>query len=164
MGTMKKTTAVGLVLAMTLLAGGSTGCLGRSAMGKSVLKWNLQVSENKWVRWGVFVLLGPVYGFAGAADLMVINSIEFHTGTNPWSNESRLAKAGQTHVEQGPGGERVVSTLRADGSIDLVITEANSTVTEANVFVSEGEFVARDADGRVLARVRDPRQAPPAPR
>lgn len=155
---MKKATVLGMILAMLGATIGGTGCLGRSAMGKSVAEFNLGVSQNKWVRWGVFLLLGPVYGFAGGIDLMILNSIEFHTGTNPWSGEPRLAKAGETHVQQGPGGEKVVSTLRADGSIDFVVIESDGAETKVNVRVGDGEYVARDTEGEIVARVRDPHE------
>jgi hypothetical protein len=154
---MKKSMALGIVLAMMGMTIGGTGCLGRSAMGKSLAEWNLQVVQNKWARWGVFVLLGPAYGFVGGVDLMVLNSIEFHTGTNPWSGESRLAQAGETRVQQGGGGEMVVSTLRADGSIDVVITDSEGRETKLNVLADDGQVVARDGDGQVVARAPDPR-------
>lgn len=155
---MKKSMAVGIVVAMMGVTIGGTGCLGRSAMGKSLGKWNLEVVQNKWARWGVFVLLGPVYGFVGGIDLMVLNSIEFHTGTNPWSGESRLAQAGETRVQWGAGDERVASALRADGSIDVVITDSVGRETKVNVVADDGQIVARDGDGRVVARASDPRR------
>ena len=77
--------SIAIVMLLALLSMGSFGCLGRGAMGGSVGKFNLEVVENKWARWGVFLLLGPVYGVAGSIDLLIINSIEFHSGTNPWS-------------------------------------------------------------------------------
>ena len=88
---------------------------------------------------------------------MIINSIEFHTGTNPWSGEERLARAGDVHFQEGPNGEKVVSTLMADGSIDLSITEADGSEVNLNLMLKEGEFIARDSKGRVVAKVRDPR-------
>lgn len=154
---MKK--SVAMLLLATMFAMGQTGCLGRGAMGKSVGKFNLRVVENKWGRWIVFLLLGPVYGIAGGIDLFIINSIEFHSGTNPWSGEDRLARAGDVFVQEGPDGERIVSTLLADGSIDLAITGTDGTESKLNVAPRQGEYVARNAEGEVVARVRDPRYA-----
>ncbi len=62
---MKRSIAILMMFSMFAL--GSTGCLGRGAMGGSVGKFNLEVVENKWGRWIVFVLLGPVYGFASVS-------------------------------------------------------------------------------------------------
>lgn len=152
---MKKSIAI--LALLTMLAMGSVGCLGRGALGGSVGKFNLEVVENKWARWGVFLLLGPVYGFAGGIDLLIVNSIEFHTGKNPWSGQDRLARAGDVHLQEGPNGERVVSTLMADGSIDLAITEANGKEVSLNVMLKAGEYIARNAEGQIVAKVRDPR-------
>lgn len=148
---MKK--SIALVTALALLAMGGAGCLGRGAMGGSIGKWNLEVVENKWARWLVFLLLSPVYGFASFIDLMIINSIEFHTGTNPWNGKERLARAGDVHIEHGPNGAQVVSTLLADGSIDLRVVDGDGKETRVNVMRKDGEYLARDPEGRVVARV-----------
>jgi hypothetical protein len=126
-------------------------------MGKSVGKFNLEVVENKWARWGVFVLLGPVYGFAGAIDLLVLHSIEFYSGENPWSGEARLTRAGDTFHQEGSNGETVVSTLIPDGSIELAIIETSATTQSLNVTLEDGEYIARDSAGHEGARGRDPR-------
>ncbi len=65
-----------------------TGCMGQMATTGLVTKFNLEVVDNRYGREGLFLLLSPVYGIAGIADLLIINSIEFWTGTNPISGKS----------------------------------------------------------------------------
>jgi hypothetical protein len=147
----KKIAALALMAA--LLVSTSSGCIGQMALAGKVGKFNLEVAENKWPRWGVFVLLYviPVYPIAGAIDLIVINSIEFHTGTNPITDKPRIAKAGETREEIAADGTRIVSTLRGDGSIDFDITEIDGTQHFANLQKRGETFVARDTDGNELA-------------
>ncbi|NVD09012.1 DUF3332 domain-containing protein [Vibrio sp. JPW-9-11-11] len=65
-----------------------TGCMGQMATTGLVSKFNLEVVDNRNARAGMFILLSPVYGIAGAADLFIFNTVEFWTGTNPISGKS----------------------------------------------------------------------------
>ena len=49
------------------------------------MKFNLGVTESKWGREAVYII--PVYAFAALVDVLIINSIEFHSGENPRSGE-----------------------------------------------------------------------------
>lgn len=59
-------------------------CIGSFSLTNKVLTWNQQVS-NKFVNELVFFAFWilPVYEVTAAADLLVINSIEFWSGTSP---------------------------------------------------------------------------------
>jgi len=61
-----------------------TSCIGKFALTNKVLTWNNQMS-NKFVNELVFVAFWilPVYEVTALADLLVINSIEFWSGSNP---------------------------------------------------------------------------------
>lgn len=76
-----------IAVAAILLAGSSmafTSCIGSFALTNKVLAWNNQVG-NKFVNELVFVAfcILPVYEVTSLADLLVVNSIEFWSGTNP---------------------------------------------------------------------------------
>lgn len=75
--------SVALVLAVGLSLTCSS-CIGSFALTKSVLTWNKNAS-NKFVNELIFVAFWilPVYEVTSLADLLVINSIEFWSGTNP---------------------------------------------------------------------------------
>lgn len=76
-----------IAVAAILLAGSSmtfTSCIGSFALTHKVLDWNHQVG-NKFVNELVFFAFWilPVYEVTSLADLLVVNSIEFWSGTNP---------------------------------------------------------------------------------
>lgn len=62
---------------------GLTGCIGQMGLTKLAVGVNLKAVDNRYGRAGIYVLAAPVYAVTSLVDLMVINSIEFWTGTNP---------------------------------------------------------------------------------
>lgn len=88
----KRTLSVAIVLAAT----GSllfTSCIGRFALTNKVLSWNNQIGSkfvNELVFFAFWVL--PVYEVTSVADLLVINSIEFWSGSNPVEAYSKVIK------------------------------------------------------------------------
>jgi len=148
-----RATIIALVLACLTFS--NTACIGRMAISGKVMEFNLSVSQDKWAREIVFLALYivPVYEFAGMADLIVVNSIEFWTGKNPVSGEPRLAHFGdQNHGVTADGSEEI-STLRKDGSIDIEVRTADGGAYFLNVVREDGAVVGRDAQGRRIARV-----------
>jgi hypothetical protein len=145
-------TIVGLFLMTS-----TTACIGRGALGGSVMKFNLEVTENKWGRWLVFLGLNiiMVYPIAGFIDLLIINSIEFHKGTNPWNGEPRLAEVGQPHRIEASDGTAAVSTLREDGSIDITIIRTDGSEHFINVQQTEGATQVRNSEGDDLGSITD---------
>jgi hypothetical protein len=76
----------------------STGCIGQFGLTHKVLEWNLQTGQNnKWFQEGLFLLLNflPVYGGAVLVDGIVLNSVEFWTGTNPITNKKAITGASE---------------------------------------------------------------------
>ena len=148
-----------LVLALGLGLSVTTGCIGNNAVTGKVREFNLRVAQGKWTREAVFLLLTviPVYGFAGMADIFVINGVEFHTGKNPISGQARLARVGEIRRVEAPDGTVSQSTLREDGSIDFSITGPDGVTHRLNLGERGDRLVARDGSGRELASV--PRDA-----
>jgi hypothetical protein len=146
-----------LVTCLLLLATSlsSSACIGRFAVTGEVRKFNLEVTKDQWGREIVFLCLYiiPIYPLAGAVDLIIVNSIEFWSGENPVNGQPRLARSGDQRHATAPDGSEAISTLREDGSIDLELRAADGSVHFLNVVREEGGVVARDAQGRRLARV-----------
>ena len=73
--------AVALTLVCSMMF---TSCIGRFALFNKVKDWNNQVG-SKFVNELVFVAfwIVPVYEITALADVLVINSIEFWSGSNP---------------------------------------------------------------------------------
>ncbi len=68
-----------------------TSCIGKFALTSSVMSWNNSIG-SKFVNELVFVAFWilPVYEITGLADLLVINSIEFWSGSNPVSASTKV--------------------------------------------------------------------------
>ncbi|MCM1006177.1 MAG: DUF3332 domain-containing protein [Prevotella sp.] len=68
-----------------------SSCIGQFALTNKVLTWNDSVG-NKFVNELVFVAFWilPVYEVTAIADLLVINSIEFWSGSNPVAKGSKV--------------------------------------------------------------------------
>ena len=91
-------------------------CIGSFALYNKVKDWNEQVG-NKFVNEIVFVAMWilPVYELSFAADLFVLNSIEFWSGTNP-----ALA---QTKVIDGKDAQYLVASNDAGYTITNLKTK-----------------------------------------
>lgn len=127
---MKK---INLKLATALLCGTMlfSSCVGSFSLFNRVAQWNNSLGD-KFVNELVFLALNivPVYGVAYVADALVINSIEFWSGSNP------MANIGTVKTVKGHDGNYLVETNK-DGytitkkgeknSINLVHDEKTNT-------------------------------------
>jgi hypothetical protein len=89
-------------IAALAIAAMSTACIGTSGLTGKVKKFNLTVVENRYGREGVFLgfQLLYVYRVCLALDLLIFNSIEFWTGTNPINGKSALAEVPVSQAEK----------------------------------------------------------------
>lgn len=113
-----------LLLSATIVL---TSCIGSFRLTNNIKDWNESVS-NKWVNEVIFIALHivPVYEIAMFVDGVVLNSIEFWTGSN------LVNTPGETKVVQNSQGETVEITAMENGytisngetSMNLVFDEA----------------------------------------
>ncbi|MBN2660005.1 MAG: DUF3332 domain-containing protein [Tannerellaceae bacterium] len=159
---MKKKTFT-LLLATTL--SGSllfSSCIGSFSLTNKLLAWNHTV-DSKFVNELVFIAfcIVPVYEIAVLADAVVINSIEFWSGSNP------VAEAGTVKTIEGKDGTYTVET-KVDGyhiekegddkAVDLVFdkadkswnVEANGESTKLLKFTKDDEVVMYLPDGKEM--------------
>ncbi len=101
--------AMAIVLSGTILF---SSCVGSFSLFNRLCTWNQGVS-NKFVNELVFLALNivPAYGVCYLADILVINSIEFWTGSNP------MADVGNIKSVQGENGTYMVKTTEKGYSI-----------------------------------------------
>ncbi|MDK9740173.1 DUF3332 family protein [Vibrio sp. D404a] len=78
---MKTTITKAVAVAAVVMS--LAGCVGSNAVTGKLMKFNVEVVDNRYARAGVNFLLAPVYALTTAADYIVFNSLEFWTGKNP---------------------------------------------------------------------------------
>lgn len=121
-----------MTLVCALLAGSLlfTSCIGSFKMWNGLKDWNQGVGD-KFVNELVFIALHivPVYEIAYLADLVVLNTIEFWSGSNPMaSNEVKEIKGenGEYLVKANNNGYTI--TNKDDNqSMDLVYNQETQT-------------------------------------
>jgi len=125
-----------------------SGCYGNFSLVRKAYAFNKNVSRNKFVQEGVFLVMSviPVYGVAAAADAIVLNTIEFWTGKNP--------VASNTYHETRDGVTADAKVL-PDGRMQLSLTDA-SGVTKTTILAKEADGIsARAEDGTFQGKVAD---------
>jgi hypothetical protein len=67
-----------------------TGCMGQGGLVGNVAKFNLEATDHRWGREGLFLglIIIPVYPISVTLDLLIFNSVEFWSGTNPITGKS----------------------------------------------------------------------------
>lgn len=95
-----------------------TSCIGSFALTNKLLSWNKNIGGkivNELVFVGFWIL--PVYEVAALADVLVINSIEFWSGSNPMACGKKIidGQDGRYLVECDGKGYTITSEI--DGSV-----------------------------------------------
>lgn len=149
-------------LAVCTVLGGSlmlSSCIGSFGLWNSLKGWNQGIG-NKFVNEIVFFAFHviPVYEVAYLADILVINSIEFWSGSNP------VAEIGTIKTVKGENGEYLVRTNEdgynitkkgeEDKSLDLVYNKENRTWS-AEAEGQSFELITMNEDGTVTFKQQD---------
>ena len=145
----------GFVLAMLLASLSpivTVGCFGRFALTRKVYAFNRDLSSDRWVRWFGFLIMNfiPVYGAAGAIDLVFANSIEFWGGSNPFA----AAHPATRHV-LSPQGDLVIVTRIGPDELELRVVDTEGASQTLRVMREPGFVAAYDLAGNLLGRVHD---------
>ncbi len=146
---------VTLFASLIMVASLGTGCIGNFALSGKVRTFNLETTDNRWGRELLFVVLYviPVYPFAGAIDMIIVNSIEFWTGTNPINGSASVTPVAQWTTDDGT---QITMKHLDDESIDVTLVTASGEEQFLNLTRNEDGVIARDAEGRMLADSNDP--------
>lgn len=96
-----------LFLAATLL---TSSCVGSFSLFNRVAKWNTHATNSKFLNEIIFILISPAYAVCSVADLLVLNTIEFWSGSNPMAQ-----KVGTTQQVTGKDGLIYAVTTLKDG-------------------------------------------------
>lgn len=124
----KKLLSVGVILtiASSMLF---TSCIGSFALTNKVLAWNKQVS-SKFVNELIFVACNiiPVYPLALAADAIVLNSIEFWSGNNPVTAETKIidGKDAKYQIDRNSNGYKITN-LADNTTVSFIFNSDNNS-------------------------------------
>lgn len=132
----------------------TSSCIGSYSLFNKFAKWETRISSNKFVNAIIGFILTPIVGSVCLlADSLVLNSIEFWSGSNP------LADIGKTKTVMGQDGRYyAVTTLKNgyeikaptgeithfihDAKTDSWSMEQNGTVKEIFRFNGDGTIMA----------------------
>jgi hypothetical protein len=122
-----------------------TGCFGSFGAVRALWEWNDELHPSKWVKWLVFLGLSiiPVYFLFALADALVLNSVEFWTGSNP--------------IKSGSDGRTVTRVATADPN-RLRLEIRRHGELEKVVYcerLAGGALLLLDADGQPLSFVSE---------
>lgn len=126
-------------VALVSLCAGSlmfSSCIGSFSLTNKLLNWNQQVG-SKFVNELVFVAFWilPVYEVSALADILVINTIEFWSGSNPVAQ-------GRTVID-GTDGRYIVD---CDGKGYTITSENDGSVVRLDFDVDERTWSATVGD------------------
>ncbi len=145
-----------LAIPVLLLFAIGTGCIGNFGLTGKVRQFNLETTQDRWGREIVFVVLHviPVYPFAGFLDILVFNSIEFWTGTNPIDGSASVTPVAINEWMTEDGTKITMKGL-PDDSIDVNVVAPNGEERFFNLTRTDEGVTARDADGNVIVSAGD---------
>jgi hypothetical protein len=150
---MKKksyTLLVSATLASSLLF---SSCIGSFGLSNRLLEWNKNI-DSKFVNELVFIAFWiiPVYEVAALADVLVLNSIEFWSGSNPVADTGNIQKIETKDGVYAIKTQKDGYQIQKEGeeqAIELVFNEAeqswnievNNTTTKLFKFTNKNEVV-----------------------
>jgi len=145
-----------LVISMLLILSMGTGCIGNFGLSGEVRKFNLELTQDRWGREIVFVVLYviPVYPFAGFLDILVFNSIEFWSGKNPINGSASVTPIAMDEWTT-EDGTKVTMTGLPDNSIDVNVVRPNGDTSFFNLTRTDEGVTARDEAGNVIVSSAD---------
>ena len=101
----KSLTVATLLLCATML---TTSCVGSFSLFNKLAAWNKDATGSKFLNEIIFLVISPAYAVCSVADVLVLNTIEFWSGSNPLASN-----VGKTMNVQGHDGRYyAVKTLK----------------------------------------------------
>ncbi|MGM9705208.1 MAG: DUF3332 domain-containing protein [Prevotella sp.] len=100
-----KTSALFMAGALTL-----SSCVGTFSLTHKLAAWNTRATNEKFLNEIIFLFISPAYVVTGVVDALVINSMEFWSGSNPLAKNS-----GKTQTIMGQDGRYYAVKTLKDG-------------------------------------------------
>ncbi|WP_224242048.1 DUF3332 domain-containing protein [Hyalangium gracile] len=153
---MKRASRLLAMLCLVLVSTQVSGCFGRFALTQAMWDFNKSVSGNKFIQWVVFLVMVivPVYEIGVLVDALVINSIEFWTGSNPVSSVD--SPDGDTRVVRlSPQDTLRLSRDRESGVMKVELERAGQPTLVRYFEPLEDGMAVRDDAGALLIQARE---------
>lgn len=101
-----------LSVSVCLMAGAllANSCVGSFSLFNKLAAWNKTATDNQFLNEIIFLVISPAYAACSLADVLVLNAIEFWSGTNPMA-----MKVGTTKQVMGQDGQYYAVTVQKDG-------------------------------------------------
>ena len=61
----------------------TSSCVGSFSLFNKLSAWNRDATGNKLLNELIFLVISPAYAVCSVADVLVLNTIEFWSGSNP---------------------------------------------------------------------------------
>lgn len=121
----KHLSVAAILLASSFLA---TSCVGSFSLFNKLAQWNKKATGSKFLNEILFLVISPAYAFCSAADVLVFNTIEFWSGSNPMAQN-----VGKTIDVMGQDGKYyAVTTLKNGYEIKAPTGEVTTFVYDKN--------------------------------
>lgn len=136
----------------------ASSCVGSFQLTHKLAMWNTRATDTKFLNEIIFLLISPAYAVCGVVDALVINSMEFWSGSNP------LAKnEGKTQNVMGQDGRYyAVTTLKngyeikkPDGEIMKFLYDSKTDSWSQVVDGKTTEIFRFNDDGTIQASLPD---------
>jgi hypothetical protein len=131
-----------------------SGCYGPFNLTRRLYRWNSEVGD-KWERELVFLVLIilPAYEFAGLADAIAFNSIEFWTGNNPVDAPDQKGALPLPETKRIARGDAETLLTYTPGVPELLVEQFRQGRPTGTLRLEhrDGVTVGADASGRTLA-------------
>lgn len=151
---MKKT---GIYVSAILMLGVgtlSTSCMGSWKLTKGLYNWNDGASGNKFLDNGIFWVFNilPVYSATVFIDAVILNLIEFWTGSNPMAMKAGEKESGLVKGKDGKTYEVTVSQYKYE--IAPVVNGVKGKATEVFFTPTNNTWsVAKDGVVNTIAKI-----------
>lgn len=87
-----------------------SSCVGTFSLTHRLAAWNTHATKEKFLNEIIFIFISPAYAITGVVDALVINSMEFWSGSNPLARN-----AGKTQTIMGQDGRYYAVKTLKDG-------------------------------------------------
>lgn len=144
------------VVFATVLSLHVSGCFGSFALTRNIYGLNERISDNKFVRWLVFLgfTIIPVYGVGVLVDALVFNSMEFWSGSNPLANAETL-EDGTRVVRLSPTDTLRLSKDEQAGVMRVELDRTGEAPLVRYFEPLEDGMAVRDEAGALLVRAHE---------